>query len=194
MKAEKMRRFAGTLHTVFMVFFWISAAVAAAATVFMIIVLVAPAATWQQSVGDQVIFTTGGVMRYHLDLPVGTVVNLKPLLLVGNCSLVVGLAIIAAIHRLLAGILKRVKEGHPFAQENAAKITAIAVITLAGSLVVNLIQAAMAFAGIMVFDIPNISVNISPNLGMIFMGLLLLILAGIFKYGSYLQDEVDATL
>ena len=29
---------------------------------------------------------------------------------------------------------------------------------------------------------------------MIFIGILLFILAGIFKYGSYLQDEYDATL
>ena len=38
----------------------------------------------------------------------------------------------------------------------------------------------MAYAGIVVFDIPNITINISPNLSMFFVGLLLLILAGIF--------------
>ncbi|MGI6365956.1 MAG: DUF2975 domain-containing protein [Bacillota bacterium] len=189
-----MRRLSGPLHTVFKVFFWVSVAVGVAAAVFMIIVLAAPAETWQQAVGDKVTFSLSGVVRYHLDYPPDQVIDLKPLFLVGSCSLAVGSAMLALICKLLAGILRQVTEGHPFAPGNANKITAIAAIVMVGSLVVNLIQAAMAYAGIVVFDIPNITINISPNLSMFFVGLLLLILAGIFKYGSYLQDEVDATL
>ncbi len=194
MTTDKMRRFAGSLHTVFKVFFWVSLVVAILSAISIIIVLVVPGEIWQGQLGSKVYFSTGDVVRYQLDLPPDQLIDYKPLLLVYLTSLAVGVGVIAVIHYLLADILRRVKEGDPFAKENGTKISVIGAIILVGSFVVNLMQAAITYAGIVVYNIKNISVNISPDMTMIFLGLLLLILAGIFRYGSYLQDEVDATL
>jgi hypothetical protein len=47
---------------------------------------------------------------------------------------------------------------------------------------------------ISLLKIERFNFNLSPDLFMLFTGILILILAGVFKYGAYLQNEYDTTL
>ncbi len=78
-------------------------------------------------------------------------------------------------------------------QEIARRIASIGIVFLVGSLLVVSAQASTANVhALRLTDV--MSVNYSANTTMLFSGLLLLILSSIFRYGSYLQDEYDATL
>jgi TRAP-type C4-dicarboxylate transport system permease small subunit len=99
-----------------------------------------------------------------------------------------------ALLYFLQGILRSVEKGSPFVKENASRLSIIGYILLGGSVIVGLAYSATANAMVEALKITGISVNFHLNSTMFASGLLLLILAGVFHYGSYLQDEYDATL
>lgn len=71
----------------------------------------------------------------------------------------------------------------------------IGIVLLNASWIFKVIETVTASVIITAFSIPNISISYNiVDSTILFMGLLVLILAGVFKYGSYLQNEYDATL
>lgn len=194
LKQENYQRLAGVLKTILRILFWVSTVVALLSAIFAVVVLILPAQTWEVEAKGKIFVSLGGVLRHVAEVPQGELLNYRPMLLAISTSLAVGLGITAVVYRLLAGILQTVKDMRPFVKENADRITAIGAIVLAGSIIAPLVQAAVTYAAIMVYGIPNLNINISPDLTIVFVGLLLLVLAGVFRYGSYLQDEVDTTL
>ncbi|MCG8640293.1 MAG: hypothetical protein MI862_11170, partial [Desulfobacterales bacterium] len=77
---------------------------------------------------------------------------------------------------------------------NAKRITVMGVIFLIGSLVYKAAGGVVAMAIINTYNLSNFKINFSPDIFMLFTGFMLLILAGIFQYGSFLQEEYDTTL
>jgi hypothetical protein len=65
---------------------------------------------------------------------------------------------------------------------------------MAGSLIVPFFEGRIAATIIQTLQLSNIHVSYSLNGTLLFTGILILILAGVFQYGNYLQEEVDSTL
>ena len=99
-----------------------------------------------------------------------------------------------ALNYQLIDILRSVQKGSPFVKENASRLAKMGYILLGGSIIVGFTYSLMVYTIFEALKITNISVNFQINSTMFASGLLLLILAGVFRYGSYLQEEYDATL
>lgn len=93
-------------------------------------------------------------------------------------------------------IILTVAEKNPFDVNNSKQISHIGWTLIIG---INLISIVQYIIGMIVFKMLNLSnfsarINWAVILLSVFVGLLILILAQIFKYGSYLQSEYDSTL
>lgn len=140
---------------------------------------------------------TNGVIRYNLALIAGAVTPEQASAIVVQIlfSIVVFVSVYGAISYLLSGVLGAIENGEPFQRNNAGRIFSIGLIFLGGSLFVGTAQASAANVIIHAMGLTEaLTVNYSANSIMIVAGLLMLILSGIFRYGSYLQEEYDATL
>ena len=138
-----------------------------------------------------------GVIRYNLALAAGAVTpeHANAIFVQILFSIVVFTAVYGAISFFLSGVLKTIENGEPFQRNNARRIFFIGLIFLGGSLFVGTAQASAANVIIHAMRLTEaLTVNYSANSIMIVAGLLMLILSGVFRYGSYLQEEYDATL
>ena len=91
-------------------------------------------------------------------------------------------------------ILKTVVEDNPFKKSNSNNLIAIASVFMAGSFIVPIFEGRIASTIIQALQIGNIDIGYSINGTLLATGILILILAGVFQYGNYLQEEVDSTL
>jgi hypothetical protein len=94
----------------------------------------------------------------------------------------------------LKRILKNVVADNPFEKGNSKNLTVIAITLLVGSLILPIFEGRIAMAVIDVLKISNFNVNFMIDWNLLMAGILILILAGVFQYGNYLQEEVDSTL
>jgi Ca2+/Na+ antiporter len=70
----------------------------------------------------------------------------------------------------------------------------IAFIIIFGGVIIPLFQFLVGIFSINKIGIAGLDINFGINLTMILIGLLILILASIFQYGAYLQNENDQTI
>jgi flagellar basal body-associated protein FliL len=138
-----------------------------------------------------------GVIRYNLALAAGAVnpEQASAILVKILFSIVIFAVVYGAISFFLSGVLKAIENGEPFQSNNARRISSIGIVFLVGSFFVGTAQASTADVIIHAMGLTEVlTVNYSANSIMIAAGLLMLILSGIFRYGSYLQEEYDVTL
>jgi hypothetical protein len=138
-----------------------------------------------------------GVISYNLALAAGTVAppRMTGILIQIFFSSAVCSAVFGAILLYLSGVLGMVEKGLPFDRGNARRIASIGFIFLVGSVMVGTAQASVANIIVHALNLTDlVSVNYTANTTMLSTGLLMLILSGVFRYGSYLQEEYDATL
>lgn len=192
-KQEKFKRLATVLHKVMNVLFWVFIVAAVISALGSVVMAFMPADYFLSGNTRPLLLSLDNVIKYRLTPPVNRV-SLKPIFQTVIVLSTAAFTIMAILFKNLIGILKTVREDRPFARDNANRLTTMGVILLISSVVANVIRAAMVLAIVNTLNIPNIEVNFSFDLTMLLMGLLLLILAGVFRYGSYLQEEVDSTL
>lgn len=139
--------------------------------------------------------SSGGMFSYKFILAPGIVTNIKPLLNMISWLVMISAVLIIPISYQLALILKTIENGIPFSSKNSKSLYIIGRILLSGAF---LLPLGEYIAGMMIINIikqPEIAVHYSfINFTMLLAGILVLILASIFKYGNYLQQEYDATL
>lgn len=138
-----------------------------------------------------------GVIRYNLAFAVAAVTPQYINSIINRMlySIVVYATVFGGISFYLSGVLKAVEKRAPFEQKNPRRIASMGLIFLVGSVFVGSAQASVANIIIHAMGLTEaLSVNYSANFAMVSAGLLLLILSSIFCYGSYLQEEYDATL
>jgi hypothetical protein len=91
-------------------------------------------------------------------------------------------------------ILKTVVEDKPFEKGNSKNLTIISLVLIAASFILPIFEGRVFSAAIKTLQVGNISIGYSMNWTLLLTGILILILAGVFQYGNYLQEEVDSTL
>ena len=102
--------------------------------------------------------------------------------------------ILTILFNQISKVLRTVEIDKPFAKENAKRLTIIGAVLVIWSIVYRAAAVFVAWSIIHTFDIPNIQLNYSPDGFMLLSGLMMLILAGVFNYGNYLQQEYDSTI
>lgn len=135
-----------------------------------------------------------GMINFAINPSVNSYISLKPYFQAVSLIIFVFSVIIGAILYELRQILRTVINDKPFDKKNSKRLSIIAIVLVIGSIVVNIARIRMAMVVVDIMKIPNISINYNIDMSMLLYGFLILILAGIFKYGCYLQEEYDATL
>lgn len=102
--------------------------------------------------------------------------------------------ILIPIFRQLTLILRSTKEGKPFAPENSRRLAIIGFSLIIGSIIIKTSEAIVAWQMVNNFKLNNLNVNFGIDINMFLVGFLVIILAGIFNYGCYLQSEYDTTV
>lgn len=98
--------------------------------------------------------------------------------------------------RLLRQIFRTLVEDHPFLAENASRVQRIGVALLVLTLVqwVGGILAGSYIAGNVQLPGVTMMVRLNPDLTMACFGILVLILAEVFRRGAQLQEDQDLTV
>lgn len=121
-------------------------------------------------------------------------INFRPLVIPFIGSIFIGLMCFVKIFWELKNILKQVVQCQPFALENGNRMTAIASVLIGLSFLGPAINELLLFRTIELFQLNNFSANFKIDFFLLITGLLVLLLAEVFKYGAFLQTEYDETL
>ncbi|MFP4698680.1 MAG: DUF2975 domain-containing protein [Eubacteriales bacterium] len=133
------------------------------------------------------------IVQYNItnDVSIG---DIEPIL---NLIILIGiiyLIVFCIIVKQLTVILKSVEKGNPFNENNSLKLKVIGTTLIIASLITPICDMLLAIKVIQFLNINIDSFNYSINLTMLFSGLLILLLSGVFRYGSKLQEEYDLTI
>lgn len=101
---------------------------------------------------------------------------------------------LAVFLRQLYTLLKTIEGDTPFTAENTRRLKIMGFILLIYAFLAPGAGVLVASSMTHAFTAENISVVYSVNINLLFSGFVLLILAGVFRYGSFLQSEYDTTL
>lgn len=190
------KRLTHVLRVFSQILFWICAAAAVLIGIAAIILLFIPNDKFISVFGNtgSLVLTLDGIIKYDFKYSAGSSILVKPMFnsILGMAA--VSAALMVPIFNQLYKILKTVEEDKPFSIKNASRLSNIGIVLISGSFLFKIVQY---FAASVVMDIINtavVNVNYSVDITMLLIGLMLLVLAGVFKYGCHLQQEYDATV
>ncbi|HHT41848.1 MAG TPA: DUF2975 domain-containing protein [Firmicutes bacterium] len=112
---------------------------------------------------------------------------------IAGAAIVYALVFVYVLRRLRE-VLDTVVMGEPFHRDNPKRIRDIGLGVTAAAFLVPAANSWVAHQMIQSFSLSGFSIVYSPDVQIIFTGLLLLVLAGVFAYGCYLQEEMDQTV
>lgn len=193
MDLERFKRFAYVLRVFFNFLFWVSILAATILLVGLIGLYFTDTVTLTGDTGSLSI--SYGPLGYEIapELLIG--VDAKPVLIAIALSALVVAILAIPIFYQLTKILKTVEEEHPFALENANRLNIIGMILILAAFAKEATSYYVLAVTVGLIDIPNLTVNYSlVDTSTVITGFLVLLLASIFKYGSYLQEEHDSTV
>jgi hypothetical protein len=118
-------------------------------------------------------------------------------LLVAYLSLVIvwlGAALLI-IHQLRS-VFRTLVAGQPFVRANATSIRVIGIVVIAMEIARFLLLVAQSafLRGSFTFEGLTLTAFPRPNLGVIFVGLVILVIAEVFRQGSELREEQELTV
>lgn len=120
--------------------------------------------------------------------------NVKWLLTLLFFAGIANLAFYQYIQIQLRNVISNVKQKEPFSINNVNYLKYMAYAFLISSLVLPIVNGWLFTTAVNTFEIYEATINFSLNMQSLFMGILVLILAYVFDYGSYLQEEHDMTV
>ena len=138
--------------------------------------------------------TIDGMISFKIDPELYDNLSIKPLLQTAfPMATVISVMLMVLLHQVRL-ILETVAIDTPFDKNNPKRLLVIGITLLIGSFAVKFVEGMVALAIVSLLKQNNIDINISLDGAMLFTGFLVIILAGVFRYGNYLQEEYDATL
>ena len=195
-KKTKLKKLAGIIKIIFDVFFWAMVFLGAVSFLGFITTFFVPEDIFSVSNIQEgfSISTIGGAIRYGIGSDLYGDINFKLLMQTMLPAVTVVSLIMIVIAHNLRSILKTIKDERPFDKNNSKRILVIGIVLIAGSVIIKIVEGMTALAIINSLEIKNVDVVFTVDGAMLLPGILIIILAGIFRYGSYLQDEYDTTL
>ena len=192
----KMKTLAKVLKNISNILFWVTAVGFVLFLLSSIIISFIPRETLviSPNLSGSLQTSIGGSMAVKFDLEKLGVIQIKSVLQ----ALFMWISFVSLMGSVLLyelkRILKNVVADNPFEKGNSKNLTVIAITLLAGSLLMPIFEGRIAMAVIDVLKINNFNTNFMIDWNLLMSGILILILAGVFQYGNYLQEEVDSTL
>ena len=138
--------------------------------------------------------TLGGTMFFKFEPQVSGEIIIKPFLQAFFSWIAVAALMVSVILFEVKRVLKSVIQNNPFKIGNSKNLTVIAAVLIIGSFIVPFLEGRVVSEIIRALQISNINFSYSLDGTLLFTGIIILILAGVFQYGNYLQEEVDSTL
>jgi hypothetical protein len=143
--------------------------------------------------GD-LVFEIEGLFKYEFTNELGREVMLKPIILLVIPGLLLSILFYLINLRQLKLILKTVIANRPFDEKNSKSLFIMSMTFIAASFIFE-ITGTIIFSKIFeTIGIVGKGYTFTPDFTMLFTGVLLFILSGVFKYGNYLQEEYDETV
>jgi len=175
------------------VLFFIAIGAATICLLAFVVLMVLPTSVFDSGLNSFNI-EIGKTLTYVLEYDLSSGKSLK---LLAISAVMAGFAYLLYISFLLFAVKKvmiDVKKDDPFSQSNVKNIFIIAYTIIVGSVLLPLISAGFGAVIMNQIGIEAIEVQMSIDVNMLFFGLLLIVLANIFQYGAYLQNEYDQTV
>jgi len=191
----KLKRLAKIMKVIFNVFFWAAVVLGAISFLIFIVTFFIPENIFILPKAQvESISIIAGVIEFKIDPNLYNNVNFKPFLqAIFPMTTVISLMLLIIAHNLRL-ILKTIAKDCPFERSNSKRLLIIGIVLMVGSVVLKFVEGIVVLAIIDMLKIKNIDVIFTVDGAMLLTGFLILILAGVFRYGSYLQEEYDATL
>jgi hypothetical protein len=193
---EKMNQGAHVVAKVLQVVFWLFIVIGGLLIIGGIVVHFTPDHYFVISdfyKGD-LVFEIEGLFRYEFTNELGREVMLKPIILLVIPMILLNILFYLINFKLLRSILKTVIENRPFDEKNSKSLFIMSITFIAASFIFQ-IAGNIIFSKIFAtIGIVGKGFTFTPDFTMLFTGILLAILSGVFKYGNYLQEEFDETV
>lgn len=122
------------------------------------------------------------------------VVNIKRVVIAGIFALLINLGFYQFVQVLLKKVMSNIRNQHPFNPTNVTYLKYMGIGFLVASLLLPIFNSVFFVQVMNTLDLFDVDVNASLNFQSLYMGVIILILAYIFDYGSYLQEEHDMTV
>lgn len=190
----KLKSLSRGLKVFFDILFWVSVVSAAISLLFLIATFFINENFFTFLKARAGLSVMVGVIKFNIDPSLYENINLKHLLQTMLPMVTVLFSMSIVISHNLRLILKTVANDRPFEKNNAKRLFIISIVLIIVSVVWKIIEGIYALTIVNILKIESIDVNFSIDGAMLLTGVLILILAGVFRYGSYLQDEYDTTL
>lgn len=121
-------------------------------------------------------------------------VSLKGTVLTTLTVAAIYMAFFAFLIHLLYGLLMDAKKQTPFSRANIKRLFTMSYALITGGIVLPIFLAVVGWVFIAASGFEGASVEYALHGQYIMTGVLIFILAKLFEYGAYLQDEVDMTV
>ena len=191
----RMKTLAKVLRVISNVVFWITAVGFVIFLLASIIISRVPAKDLVVSVNmSGYLNTTFGQTMFRFIPPTNGEIMIKSFLQALFMYISFAALMVSVVLFEVKRILKTVVADNPFEKGNSKNLTVISLVLMIGSLMVPVLEGRVFTAIIQMLHVNNMNVSYSVDGNLLFTGILLLILAGVFQYGNYLQEEVDSTL
>ena len=191
----RMKTLAKVLNIICNVIFWITAVGFVLFLLATIIISRVPAKDMVVSVNmSGYLNTTFGQTMFKFIPPTNGELMIKSFLQALLMYISLAALMVSVIVCEVKGILKTVIADNPFEKGNSKNLTVVALVLMVGSVIVPILEWRIAATVIQMLHINNMNATYSVDGNLLFTGILILILAGVFQYGNYLQEEVDSTL
>jgi hypothetical protein len=122
------------------------------------------------------------------------VINVKWLIVFGSFTGVINLVFVYYIFRKLKQVIGDVLEEVPFSENNIIRLKHLGFAYVISSVVLPMLNAGFMVYVVNLLNLFEANVNFQISLQALFMGALILILATVFEYGKYLQEDHDLTV
>lgn len=134
-------------------------------------------------------------VMYEIDESIFSgVVNVKWLLALGSLVGLVNIGFLQYILTLLRNMMKDVEAKQPFSEANVKRLKWIGIAYLVAAVVLPFANSMFFLHLIDLLDLFEANANFTIRFQSVFMGLIILILAYVFDYGAYLQEDHDMTV
>jgi Protein of unknown function (DUF2975) len=192
----QMKMLAKVLNIICNVAFWITAAAFGLFIIANIVLLFIPEKNLviSANISGSLAATINGTQLFKFDPQSIGDIMIKYVLQAVFLWVSVVLLIASAVLFEVKRILKTVVEDKPFEKGNSKNLTIISLVLIAASFILPIFEGRVFSAAIKTLQVGNISIGYSMNWTLLLTGILILMLAGVFQYGNYLQEEVDSTL
>lgn len=139
-------------------------------------------------------FSVDNAIMFKVSPKLATIENLKPIYSSICFMAAAAAAVLVIIFRQLDLILETIKHEKPFELKNSRRLSIIGITLIIGSFVIRAGQYLVVSTMIHKLQLFDITVNFTADNNMILTGFIVMILAGVFRYGSFLQNEFDSTV